>query len=221
MLVASNGISAGNGGWGYEFPQHRDLLTVMGPDRRHPVAARAVRASINPAVSMGCAEVEPSCAASAWSSRPARSPKQLFCAPVSAPSIATTARSWGWNRSTGARRVKVWVASARLVRTPALDGRSSFTVRNTRCAQACDAAAALAFPSAKYLVIAAVSLPVQSTAQGNTRDWNRAAQPDRIGEAKGACEAALVQALAALRHPRLQQPSRVHRQVGRDQPAPA
>ncbi len=37
---------------------------------------------------------------------------------------------------------------------------------STRCAQACDAVAALAFPSAKYLVIAAVSLPVQSTAQG-------------------------------------------------------
>src|SRR3981189_2429481 len=34
MLVASNGISAGNGGWGYECPQCRYLLVDMGPDRR-------------------------------------------------------------------------------------------------------------------------------------------------------------------------------------------
>src|SRR5712692_9126192 len=37
MLVASNGISAGNGGWGYECPQHRSLLVTMGPDRRQPL----------------------------------------------------------------------------------------------------------------------------------------------------------------------------------------
>ena len=36
MLVASNGISAGNGGWGYECPQCRYLLVDMGPDRRLP-----------------------------------------------------------------------------------------------------------------------------------------------------------------------------------------
>src|ERR1700738_785461 len=31
MLVASNGTSAGNGGWGYECPQCRHLLVDMGP----------------------------------------------------------------------------------------------------------------------------------------------------------------------------------------------
>ena len=44
MPVASNGVSAGNGGWGYECPQRRYLLVDMGPDRRHPVKAGAVRA---------------------------------------------------------------------------------------------------------------------------------------------------------------------------------
>src|SRR6266849_6723479 len=44
MLVASNGISAGNGGWGYECPQCRYLLVDMGLDRRHPVKAVASRA---------------------------------------------------------------------------------------------------------------------------------------------------------------------------------
>jgi Protein of unknown function (DUF3363) len=43
-LVASNGISAGNGGWGYKCPQCRYLLVAMGPDRRHPLKARALRA---------------------------------------------------------------------------------------------------------------------------------------------------------------------------------
>src|SRR5258708_40095137 len=36
MLAAANGISAGNGGWGYECPQCRALLVAMGPDPRHP-----------------------------------------------------------------------------------------------------------------------------------------------------------------------------------------
>jgi hypothetical protein len=41
----------------------------MGPDRRHPVKARALRAPINPSISKGCTEVEPSCSASVSSSR--------------------------------------------------------------------------------------------------------------------------------------------------------
>jgi len=44
----------------------------MGPDRCHPVKARAVRAPINPSVSKGSTEVEPSCSASALSNRPVR-----------------------------------------------------------------------------------------------------------------------------------------------------
>jgi hypothetical protein len=32
--AASNGVSAGNGGWGCECPQYRDLLIAMGPARR-------------------------------------------------------------------------------------------------------------------------------------------------------------------------------------------
>jgi len=35
---------AGNAGWDYECHQHGDLLVAMGPDRCHPVKARAVRA---------------------------------------------------------------------------------------------------------------------------------------------------------------------------------
>ena len=33
MPAASNGALAGNASWGYECPQHRDLLVDMGPDR--------------------------------------------------------------------------------------------------------------------------------------------------------------------------------------------
>ena len=44
MLVASNGISAGNGAWGYECHQCRYQLVDMRPDRRHPLKARAMRA---------------------------------------------------------------------------------------------------------------------------------------------------------------------------------
>ena len=32
LLVASNGVSAEIGGWGYECPQYRDLLIAMGLD---------------------------------------------------------------------------------------------------------------------------------------------------------------------------------------------
>jgi DNA-binding MarR family transcriptional regulator len=85
-------------------------------------------------------------------------------------SIATTvsdlARSWGWNRSTTSRRVKAWVASGQLVRTPGPDGRSIFTARTPDVPQACDAVDALTSPSAKSLVLSTVSLPVQSAAQG-------------------------------------------------------
>ena len=41
MPAVSNGVLAGNGGWGYECPRRRDLLVAMGPDRRHPVKAGA------------------------------------------------------------------------------------------------------------------------------------------------------------------------------------
>ena len=44
MPAASNGVLAGNWGWGYECPQHGYLLVDMGPDRRHPVKAGASRA---------------------------------------------------------------------------------------------------------------------------------------------------------------------------------
>jgi hypothetical protein len=80
--------------------------------------------------------------------------------------VSNLARHWGWNRSTTSRRVKVWVASGQLVRTPGPDGRSIFTARTADVPQPCDAAAVPASPSAKSLVIPTVSLPVQSAAQG-------------------------------------------------------
>jgi hypothetical protein len=80
--------------------------------------------------------------------------------------VSDLARSWGWNRSTASRRVKAWVTSGQLVRTPGPDGRSVFTARTPDVPQACDAVAAFASPSAKSLVIPTVSLPVQSAAQG-------------------------------------------------------
>jgi len=83
-----------------------------------------------------------------------------------ATTVSDLARYWGWNRSTTSRRVKVWVASGQLVRTPGPDGRSVFTARTADVPQPCDAAADLASPSAKSLVISTVSLPVQSAAQG-------------------------------------------------------
>jgi len=83
-----------------------------------------------------------------------------------ATTVSDLARSWGWNRSTTSRRVKVWVASGQIVRTPGPDGRSVFTVRTPDVRQAYDGAAALAFPSANSLVIPAPSPPVQSAANG-------------------------------------------------------
>jgi hypothetical protein len=80
--------------------------------------------------------------------------------------VSDLARTWGWNRSTTSRRVKVWVASGQLVRTPGPDGRSVFTARTPDVPQPCDTAAAPASPPAKSLVIPTVSLPVQSAAQG-------------------------------------------------------
>jgi MarR family len=80
--------------------------------------------------------------------------------------VSDLARSWGWNRSTTSRRVKAWVASGELVRTPGPDGRSVFTARTPNVPQAGDAAVGLASPSAKSLVIPTVSVPVQSAAQG-------------------------------------------------------
>ena len=58
------------------------------------------------------------------------------------------------------------MASGQLGRTPGQDGRSVFTARTPDVPQACDVPAALTSPSAKSLVIPAVSLPVQSAAQG-------------------------------------------------------
>jgi hypothetical protein len=80
--------------------------------------------------------------------------------------MSDLAPDWGWNRSTTSRRVKVWVASGQLVRTPGPDGRSVLTARTPDVPQACDAAAAVTSPSAKSLVIPTVSVPVQSSAQG-------------------------------------------------------
>jgi hypothetical protein len=84
-----------------------------------------------------------------------------------ATTVSDLARIWGWNRSTTSRRLKVWVASGQLVRTPGPDGRSVFTARTPDVSQVCDAAAALASPSAKSLVIPTVSLRMQSAAQGD------------------------------------------------------
>jgi hypothetical protein len=80
--------------------------------------------------------------------------------------VSDLARDWGWNRSTTSRRVKVWVASGQLVRTPGPDGRSVFTARTPDVPQPCASAAAVTSPSAESLVIPTVSLPVQSAAQG-------------------------------------------------------
>lgn len=49
-----------------------------------------------------------------------------------ATTVSDLARSWGWNRSTS-RRVKVWVASGQLVRTPARTV-IPYSQQNTRCA---------------------------------------------------------------------------------------
>ena len=80
--------------------------------------------------------------------------------------VSDLARTWGWNRSTTSRRVKTWVASGQLVRTPGPDGRSLLTARTPDVPQACDTAPVLASPSAKSPVIPTVSLLVHSLAQG-------------------------------------------------------
>src|SRR5438034_4891718 len=81
-----------------------------------------------------------------------------------ATTVSDLARAWGWNRSTTSRRVKAWITSGQLVRTPGPDGRSIFTARAPDVPQPCDAAAVLASSSEKSLVIPTVSLPVQSAA---------------------------------------------------------
>src|SRR5450755_3424453 len=68
--------------------------------------------------------------------------------PVKALDCSSSARSWGSNRSTTSRRVKVWVASGQLGRTPGSDGRSVFTARTPD------------------VVIPTISPPVRSAAQG-------------------------------------------------------
>jgi DNA-binding MarR family transcriptional regulator len=67
----------------------------------------------------------------------------LHCQPdgTIATTVSDLARTWGWNRSTTSRRVKAWVASGLLVRTPGPDGRSVFTARTSDVPQPCDAAA--------------------------------------------------------------------------------
>jgi hypothetical protein len=86
-----------------------------------------------------------------------------------ATTVSDLARSWGWNRSTTSRRVKLWVASGQLVRTPGPDGVSLFTARSADVPQPCDAAATLASPPAKSVVISTVSLPVPSATQAEHR----------------------------------------------------
>jgi len=82
-----------------------------------------------------------------------------------ATTVSDLARSWGWNRSTTSRRVKAWVASGQIVRTPGPDGRSIFTASTPDVPHPCDTAATLTSPPAKSLVIPTVSLPVQSAAR--------------------------------------------------------
>ncbi len=107
-----------------------------------------------------------------------------------ATTVSDLARSWGWNRSTTSRRVKLWVASGQLVRTPGPDGRSIFTARTPDVPQPCDAAATLAFPPAKSVVIPTVSLPVQSAAQAKHL-------PSGVGQPVGSTIAAARLARAA------------------------
>jgi hypothetical protein len=127
-------------------------------------------------------------------------------------------RSWGWNRSTTSRRIKAWVASGRLVRTPGPDGRSVFTARTPDVPQACNAAAGLASPLAKSLIIPTVPACAIRCTGRTPRSPDRVIL--RIDRANDACEVTLVRELAAVRHPLLQKPSRARREVGRDQPPP-
>ena len=120
-----------------------------------------------------------------------------------ATTVSDLARYWGWNRSTTSRRVKAWVASGQLVRTPGPDGRSIFTARTPDLPRACDATAALASPSEKALIIPTVSLPVQSAAQGEdlvngvVQHFGSSIAPFRVTRAAGgAALAALAVAVA-------------------------
>jgi hypothetical protein len=56
LLAASNGVSAGIGGWSGECPQHRDLLIAVGPDSAIRQKACSV-ARRNRSVLKGCTEV--------------------------------------------------------------------------------------------------------------------------------------------------------------------
>jgi hypothetical protein len=168
MLAASNGISAEIGGWGYECPQHRDLRIAIGPDGSIRSKAGALRAPINPSISKGCTEVEPSCPGLEQPAgrtadaigrllqrhRLHRHRSLLGLEPVD---HVAARQGMGRIRSDG-------VTSS--CTHPGPDGRPIFTARTPDVPQACAAAAALASPSAKSLVIPTVSLPVQSDAQG-------------------------------------------------------
>jgi hypothetical protein len=104
----------------------------MGPDRRHRVKGRALRAPINPSVSKGRTEAEPSRSASASSSRlagPMIGPRACF----SAVDCGSIAHSWGWNRSTTSRASR---HGSHLVSScERLPGRSfRLHSENTRCA---------------------------------------------------------------------------------------
>jgi hypothetical protein len=135
-------------------------------DQRYPVkGSRSIEGPINPSVSKGSTEVEPSGYASASSGRTDRRRNGLRTC-FSAVNCSSAAGFWCWNRSTTSRRVKAWVASGQLVRTAGPDSRSVFTARTRDVPQVCDAVATFASPSAKSLVTPMVCLPVQSVAQG-------------------------------------------------------
>ena len=116
--------------------------------------------------------------------------------------VSDLARYWGWNRSTTSRRVKAWVASGQLVRTPDPNGRSIFTARTPDLPRVGDAMAVLASPSEKALIIPAVQ-PVQSAAQGENlvngglQHFGSSMTPLRVTRAAGgAAVAALAVAVA-------------------------
>jgi MarR family len=76
--------------------------------------------------------------------------------------VSDLARQWGWNRSTTSRRLKAWVASGLLVRTPGRDGRSVFITQTPPVQQPRTLASLLP----ESLVPARLITPVQPTAQG-------------------------------------------------------
>jgi hypothetical protein len=112
--------------------------------------------------------------------------------------VSDLARAWGWNRSTTSRRVKAWVTSGQIVRTPGPDGRSVFTARTADVPQACDTPDVPASPSAKSLVIPTVSLAVQSAAQGeHPRSGSCNTSDRRLPESESRVPRASCVALAA------------------------